>query len=105
MEEENAKLKERMATVQTKATSALSEKDKLKSDLQAASSTTSRDSALSMESSASTEELTTLQAKIEDLQIQLSSVRDLPSTWLKSELDDIALFLFSYSLNLRLMAH
>lgn len=74
MEEENSKLKERLATVQTKATSALSEKDKLKSDLEAASSATSRDSALSMESSASGEELAALQAKIEDLQIQLSEV-------------------------------
>lgn len=74
LEEENQKLKERLATVQTKATSALTEKDKLKSDLAAASSATSRDSAVSVESSASTEELSTLQAKIEELQSQLSEV-------------------------------
>ena len=100
MEEENSKLKERMATVQTKATSALSEKDKLKSDLEAASSTTSRDSALSMESSASSEELAALQAKIEDLQIQLSSVRDHICSILKS-----FSLVFSYSLNHRLTTH
>ena len=57
-----------------KATSALTEKDKLKSDLAAASSAISRDSAVSVESSSSTEELTTLQAKIEELQTQLSEV-------------------------------
>ena len=76
MEEENSKLKERLTLVQSKATSALSEKDKLKSDLleATASSATSRDSAVSMESSASSEELSTLQAKIEELQTQLSEV-------------------------------
>ena len=76
MEEENSKLKERLTLVQSKATSALSEKDKLKSDLleATASSATSRDSAVSMESSASSEELATLQAKIEELQTQLSEV-------------------------------
>ena len=69
------KLKDRLATVQSKATSALSEKDKLKSDLvAAASSAASRDSAVSMDSSASSEELASLQAKIEELQTQLSEV-------------------------------
>lgn len=77
MKEENAKLKERLVTVQTTATSALSEKDKLKSDLleAKASSATSRDSAVSMESSASSEELAALQEKIEKLQTQLSEVK------------------------------
>ena len=80
MEEENSKLKERLTLVQSKATSALSEKDKLKSDLleATASSATSRDSAVSMESSASSEELATLQAKIEELQTQLSEVMMVP---------------------------
>ena len=70
------KLKDRLASVQSKATSALSEKDKLKSDLlvAAAASATSRDSAVSMESSVSSGELAELQAKIEELQTQLSQV-------------------------------
>ena len=69
------KLKDRLATVQSKATSALSEKDKLKSDLvAAASSAISRDSAVSIDSSGSSEELASLQAKIEELQTQLSEV-------------------------------
>ena len=68
------KLKDRLATVQSQATSALSEKDKLKSDLVAAASATSKDSAVSVDSSASSEELASLQAKIEELQTQLSEV-------------------------------
>lgn len=76
LEEENMKLKDWLASVQTKATSALSEKDKLKNDLlvATASSATSRDSAVSMDGSASSEELASLQARIEELQTQLSEV-------------------------------
>jgi hypothetical protein len=85
LEEENAKLKERLVSVQTTATSALSEKDKLKSDLleAKASSATSRDSAVSMESSASSEELAALQTKIKGLQTQLSEVMMLQSCEVK----------------------
>lgn len=74
MEEENKKLKERIAAVQTKATSALSEKDKLKSELVSASSAISRDSAISVESSQSSHQLSALQARIEKLQTELTEV-------------------------------
>lgn len=75
LEDENHKLQDRLASVQATATSALSEKDRLKSDLLAASSASSKDSGVGEEgSSSSVEELTSLQAKIEELQIQLSEV-------------------------------
>lgn len=77
MEDENQKLKERLSSVQTTATSALSEKDRLKNDLVAASSATSRDSGVGdgeEESSSGVQELASLQAKIEQLQTQLSEV-------------------------------
>lgn len=75
MEDENQKLKERLVSVQATATSALSEKDRLKSDLLAASSATSRDSGVGEEgSSSSVEELASLQTKIEELRMQLSEV-------------------------------
>ena len=93
MEDENEKLKQRLATVQSKATSALSEKDKLKSDLVAASSTTSRDSAVSVEGSTSAEELASLQAKIETLQTQLSEVGGAPFA------DSAVLFIYLFFLH------
>ena len=75
LEDENHKLQERLASVQVMATSALSEKDKLKSDLLVASSVSSKDSSVGEEgSSSSMEELASLQAKIEKLQTQLSEV-------------------------------
>lgn len=105
LEEENSKLKERLATVQTKVTSALSEKDKLKSDLEAASSATSRDSALSMESSASSEELAALQAKIEDLQLQLSESKPKGNDAMKEELSQTAHSLLKVTAELEKTKH
>ena len=91
MEEDNRKLKERMASVEAKAVSALTAKNKLKSDLEAATSATSRDSDVSVESSTSSKELASLKAKIEELHAQISDVPALTKELVQTKVSVIVL--------------